>query len=196
MTRCASPLPLAELIAYERGDADPSVTDRVEEHLFECTECASRLEALVVLAESVGALARSGKLSTSAPSATLERAQARGLRVRVYRVEPGATVQCTAAPDDDFVALRLAVTVAPDETVDVITPPPEGVDLSASPEGVMADVLVDRERGEVVYLHSGDIVRSLPRSVWSLKLRIHGPRGERWSGPYKLDHTPWSELRT
>jgi hypothetical protein len=56
------------------------------------------------------------------------------------------------------------------------------------------DVPLDRRHGEVVTIDSGDFVRSLPKSRWTVEARVHGPGGERRVGPYRLDHTPWEQL--
>jgi hypothetical protein len=58
---------------------------------------------------------------------------------------------------------------------------------------VRSDVVVDRDTGELIYLHPADQIRALPRTLWTMEARVRGPRGERSLGPFTLDHTPWDE---
>jgi len=66
------------------------------------------------------------------------------------------------------------------------------LDTGETAQQRIADVVVDAESGDVVYLFAGDYVRAIPRSQWVMHVRVHGPRGERTLGPYTMQHTPWS----
>jgi hypothetical protein len=192
MSRCSTPLPLQELLDWERGDLLAAEDTRVEEHLLGCGECAERLAEALRLGGEVARLVAQGRVSAAVTGDLVEAADRRGLRVRTYRLAPGEAVACTAAPEDGFVVVRLAVDARLGEAVDLLS---EVRDLTtgATSSRRIEDVPVDRSRGELVMLYSGDLVRSLPRTLWTLHAATRGPEGERLQGPYTLDHTPWSE---
>jgi hypothetical protein len=191
--RCPSRVAVEELIAWERGELDPATEERIEEHVFACAACTRELEALHDLAAGIGGVVAAGGVPAAVTGDLIERAEERGLRLRSYRLAPGESVACTAAPEDHFVVLRLGVDVEEDESVDVIA---DFTDLETGTREthVNEDVVVDRRLQEVVYLQPGAFVRSLPRSRWLVTARARGPEGERRLGPYTFDHTPWEQL--
>jgi predicted anti-sigma-YlaC factor YlaD len=190
---CDGPLSTAELAAYMLGELAGEDQDRVELHLFQCEACGCRLAALSRLGRAVADLVRAGGVSASVPPRLLESAATRGLQIRRYRLAPGERVQCTAGPEDDFVAVQLDVQLAPGETVDIAA---EGLDLTsgATQTTLAEDVVLDRERAQVIILYPGESIRALPRSRWTLEALVRGPAGERRLGPYTMDHTPWEQL--
>ena len=122
----------------------------------------------------------------------LSAAAASGPALREYRIAPGQSVACTAAPEDDYVVVRLALDAGPSDEVDVET---EMTPRGAAPqESLLANVAIDRARGDVVYMFSADYVRGLPRSRWVMFARVRAGSGERRLGPYVMEHTPWDEL--
>src|SRR5690606_17180302 len=58
-------------------------------------------------ATAVKALIREGRFEAAASPEWVREAEAAGLVVRTYRLVPGRTVACTAAPDDDLIVLRI-----------------------------------------------------------------------------------------
>jgi hypothetical protein len=191
--RCTAPVPLESLIAWERGELDPVASDRIEEHVFGCAACTRRLEGVTGLAVGIRDLVAAGRLPSAVTGDLVEGAATRGLRLRTYRLAPGESVACTAAPDDDFVVVRLGVKLEEGESVDLVAQVAD-LETGARDTRLTPDVPVDPAAGEIVYLYPGDAIRSLPRTVWSVTARVRGPRGERELGPYTLDHTPWEEL--
>jgi hypothetical protein len=191
--RCPSPLALEELIAWERGELDPATEERIEEHVFSCAACSRDVEALHDLAAGIRGVVAAGAVPAAVTGDLVEGAEERGLRLRSYRLAPGESVACTAAPEDHFVVLRLGLDVDEDESVDVVA---DFTDLETGTREtrVNEDVVVDRGLREVVYLQPGAFVRSLPRSRWVVTARARGPEGERQLGPYTFDHTPWEQL--
>jgi hypothetical protein len=191
---CAAPIPLEDLIAWERGDLGSQASDRIEEHVFGCARCTRRLEGVAALASGIRELVGAGALPSAVTGEVVERAATQGLRLRTYRLSPGDSVACTAGPDDDFVVVRLEVQVEAGESVDLVA---QVADLESGGRDtrLTEDVPVDPASGEVVYLYPGDVIRSLPRTLWSVTARVRGPKGEREQGPYTLDHTPWGQLR-
>jgi hypothetical protein len=190
---CLKPLSLEDLVEYERGEAIPVDSERIEEHFFACGDCARRLEILSRVGAGVVALVREGRVSASVTAGLLDNARQRGVRLRSYRLAPGDTVACTAGPTDDFVVIRLAVDVVEGESVDVASEA-QNVETGEAWSETAEDVALDRRGSEIVYAFAGDRVRSLPRTRWTMRARVHGPRGDRQLGPYVLDHTPWEQL--
>lgn len=184
-------IPLDELLAYRRGELASADEARVEEHLFSCDACARTLADVERLGAGIAALARGGGVAASATAGVLARLARDGARVRTYRLAPGEEVACTAAPDDDYVALRLAAPQAP-ARIDVAREG-EVVATGAREAWLAEDVLVDREAGEVVLLFPAAPIHALPASRWRIDLRA-GPGDAPLLGAYRLAHTPWEEL--
>ncbi len=188
-----TPLPLEELIAYHLGELDGEPAEAVEEHYFACGACARRLEAVGRLAAGIVEVVRRGEVTASVTSTLLARGVERGLRVRRYRVSPGEAVSCTAAPDDDFVAIVLGLGLREADAIDVAVSW-VALDTGATEERAIEEVSVERDVGEVVLLFSGARIREAPRSRWEMYAVVHAAGQERRVGPYVLNHTPWEEL--
>lgn len=190
---CADPVPLAELIAYERGELSGAAQDQVEEHMFVCAACAERLASVEAIARGIAALVASGAVSTGATAAAVRAAADRGVEVRSYRLAPGDVVPCTCAPSDAYVAVRFDVDLAPGEHADLEV----ATTILASGDVIdrrQEDVAVDYDAGAITLLYAGDTIRAAPRSRWEMHVRVRGDAGERVLGPYTLDHTPWEQL--
>jgi anti-sigma factor RsiW len=193
---CRTPLALAELVAYERGELAVVDAERVEAHYFACAGCTRRLETVAALGAAIAGLFRAGRVSASVTAELLARATAGGLAVRSYRLAPGQIVACTAGPTDDFIAMRFGLTDLADgeaESVDLLA---EILDVASGERRTQLteNVPVDHAEREIVYAWSAALVRTLPRTRWTMQARIRGPHGERTLGPYTLDHTPWDQL--
>jgi hypothetical protein len=186
MSHCIS---FHDLLAYRAGELSPDADDRVEEHFFECAQCASRLDDLERLREAVARLVREGRVRASVTAEFLEAAARDGVRVRTYELDPGETVFCTIAPDDDFVATRFRGAFEDLESVDL------RVASTMQPTGERdtqwaRSLLVDVASGELVMLHSGHAIRSLPRARFELEVRAPD---DRVLASYALEHSPWDE---
>jgi hypothetical protein len=193
---CASPLPLDRLIAYQLGELPEDEAATVEQHYFACGRCAERLAAVVRLQQGIVALVREGRITSSVTAALVDRVTVEGLQVRSYHLAPGQQVACTAAPLDDFVVVRLALPREPSQSIDRID---LATEVTLLPSGetrqqMAEDVAIDRSSGEIVLAFSGDLVRSFPRTRWTMTARLHGAASQRSLGPYTLDHTPWEQL--
>jgi hypothetical protein len=187
-------MPLDALVAYGRGELAPDEEGRVEEHLFACGACAQVLEDVERLGAGIAALARAGRVVASATGTLLARAAREGLRLRTYHVAPGEEVPCTAAPDDDYLVVRLAAGAAiGEERVDLAR---EGVEVASGARQVWRseDVLLDRAGEEVVLMFPAAAIRDLRRSRWRLDVHARGAGAAGLVGTYRLDHTPWEEL--
>lgn len=181
---------VGELVDYRFGDLDQPASEELEAHLFECAACARRVEVISLLEAGLRGLSREGQLSAASTSALLRRAEELGLKLRSYRIEPGAVVQCTAAPGDDLIVVRLSLSAHDAQAVDLDTAV-TFLEGGQSEQRKLADLVIDRESGELVYLFAGDYVRSIPRSRWVMHARLQTPDGERTLGPFTMVHTPW-----
>lgn len=192
---CAAPLALAELVDYAAGDLDGAGEARVEEHLFSCASCGGRLEAVQRLGERIAGLARRGVVPAVVTRALVERMAGEGLRVRRYEIAPGQTVPCTAAPDDDLLAIALAGELAQADDVELAIDV-QDLDSGARTARHMTAAPVDRRGGGMVLIFPAERVRAYPRSVWTM--RVRGRRGGEADaaelGTFALDHTPWERL--
>jgi hypothetical protein len=182
------------LLDYLGSHLSADVEQRVEEHLFACAHCTSRLQKLQRMRSGVMALMRGGRFSSSVSAALVATASASGLRVRRYHVAPGQTVPCTAGPEDDYVVIALDAELGDAQRVDlsvIRTDRRSGERLARVDE----DLCFDREEQQIVLLYPGELIRRLPRTTWHMEAAITGPEGDkRRAGPYQLDHTPWEDL--
>ena len=104
---CTAPTPAAALIDYWLGELEGEREVELEEHLFGCEPCSARLRDLARLGEGIGHAMRAGHVPAVLTAAFIRRLQASGMRVREYRLQPGGSVNCTVAPDDDLVIAHL-----------------------------------------------------------------------------------------
>jgi anti-sigma factor RsiW len=179
----------AELCDYVAGDLSVTDADAVEEHLFECPVCAAELESIERLRVAVRDTVRDAAVGANVNRAFLDRAVADGLSLRQYRLEPGTRVACSAGPEDLFV-VRLAADFSSLEGLRLRVGV-ENLDSGESQTLPTRRVDADRSLGEVVLVFPGAVVRSYPRSLWSLVVEGElgsGDRGE--CGPFVLDHSP------
>jgi len=100
---CPAPLDWNTLLAYWLGELDPDSEARTEAHYLGCPVCSRRLEELAALAHGIRALTRASGVDVVVSADFVRRLSERGLRVRDYRVPRNGSVNCTVAPEDDFV---------------------------------------------------------------------------------------------
>jgi len=182
------PFKLGDLVDYHLGELSPAGEVALEEHLFECGECAALFESIVRIGAAVRDAGLSAVVGANVSSAFLERAIEDGLTLREYRLRPNESVACSAGPEDYFV-VRLA---ADFESARELRLNVEFRDLESgvSTPPVAREVDPDLDLGEVVLVFPGEVVRSYPRSLWSLTLDGMTADGPVRFGPYTMDHTP------
>ena len=182
---CERPIPFEVLVDYwlERGPVEePS---DIEEHLFGCAECSARLEAVAALGEGVRRLGRQGRPGRGLVPSLLERLERDGRVIRRYRADAGGHIHCTAGPDDDWVVLQLAADLAGIEHVDLVHLAADGTLLQRVSQ---LPVIGGRD---VMWATPGDLVRSLPTAVMSVRLMAVEPDRERLVAEYTLHHTAY-----
>lgn len=194
MNTCPQPLRLSDLIAYALAELSSERETELEEHYMACSWCAARLEFVMEVRATLNAVMHQGLLTASVNAKLVQQALAHGLQVRQYQVHAGQPVACTAAPTDDFVAIRLQVgqQLRSADSVDVNVHWTD-VNTDAATQRVVDEVAYDQTTGEVVLLFSGDQVRGFPRSRWVMDAVVHQSTHAERLGPFTLEHTPWEE---
>ena len=81
---CASPIADETLLDYWMADLDEGTESAVEEHLFTCDACGTRLSATIALADALRDVARSGSLRVIVSEDFVRHARNEGRTVREY----------------------------------------------------------------------------------------------------------------
>jgi hypothetical protein len=184
MLDCPAPIADATLLDYWAGDLpDADATDRIEEHLFACGACSSRLQVLASVGTGLAALVRQGRVSGIVSRALLNRMQRDGLRIRMFSLAPGETVPCCVFPGDDLIVTAMRADVAAVEAVTLSV-----TAAGEAPFGRLDDVPVARGDGEVLWATPADVVRRLPSMRLQLTLASGGGTPTEL-GRYVLEHT-------
>lgn len=187
-TVCAAPLEVPQLLDYWLGDLVPDAHDAVEEHLMSCAVCADELARLVAVGAGIRRLTNAGRVWTVVAGALLERLVAEGLRVRQYRLSPGASVQCTVTASDDVVAARFAADLRGVTRAHLVQCDAQGREAHR-----VEDIPLTASHDEVVIIERTDRLRALPAGVERVRLVTpEAGGGERVLGEYTFVHTPAS----
>jgi len=159
--------------------------EAIEEHLMACDSCGDRLRETVALSEALGTLARSGSLRVVVADRLLERAADAGRRVREYGADPGGTVHCTVAADDDLLVARLAADLSRAEHVDLSLCDAAGVERIR-----MADIPIRDDSGGIVLQESITWAKAAPSETMIMRLVAIDAAGcEQLLGEYTFHHT-------
>lgn len=183
---CRSRVSLPDLVAYRLGELDQASEFQLEEHLFGCSECGDRLARLEQLASAIRKELREGHLSALLPAAFIQRLKDDGVRVREYRMEPGGSINCTIAPDDDLVVTHLHAPLAHVRRLDVIVEEGEG-----GPRSRLEDVAFDPAADAIVLFPASAEVRKLGVAKLFVELVAVGDDTERLLARYTLNHSPY-----
>lgn len=183
---CAGELGL--LIDYLLGELPPGEEQRLEAHLFECPVCAARAESIERIGASIGDLVRHAGVGASVNGAFLERAIQDGLTLREYRIPAGETVSCTAGPED-LVVVRLEAEYGGSTELELDVAFHDLESGETAPVQTRP-VVADHELGEIVLVFPGEVVRSYPRSRWTLRVHGSAPSGRTDLGQFVMDHMP------
>jgi hypothetical protein len=189
MTRpdCQSPLGWDALLAYWLGELDPDSAEQIEEHYLGCALCSRRLEQLTTLAGGIRALARTSGVDMVINDEFVRRLTQDGLRVREYRVPRNGSVNCSVAPEDDFIIGRLEAPLTGVRRIDVLT-----LDSEGNTETRQQDIPFVAESGSVVLAPSIERLRAMPAFILRVRLLAVDNHGERRLGDYTFNHTPYT----
>lgn len=182
---CQSPLAWDTLISYWCGELHTGNEEQIEEHYLGCAHCSRRLEQIRNLAQGVRLLARTSGVSMIASDAFVRRLAEDGLRVREYRVPLNGSVNCTIAPEDDFIVGHLEAPLAGVRRVDLLTLDGEG-EIMLRQE----DIPFAADSGSVVFVPGVETIRALPKTTMHVRLLAVDDRDEKILGDYKFHHTP------
>ena len=175
------------LVEYWLDELDPVATEAIDAHLLSCDFCGAELDSVIGLGAAVRGAFVEGRVPGFVTSEFVARLRESGAHVREYRIEQDGTVNCTVAPEDDFLVSRLQVQLEGVDRVDA------EVQLSRQDETLrLEDVPFDVHTGEVLWVPKLTDVRQLPSTVLHIRLLAIGTAGAREIGRYTLNHQPWS----
>lgn len=182
---CASPIDPAVLADYWLAVLAKPEEEAVEEHLFACDECGSRLRVIIALAEGIRKIAREGSLLMVVSDVFLKRAAEDGLRVREYVPPPGGGVECTVTADDDLLIGRLVSNLSGAKRVDLCICDQHGVERLRLP-----DIPFDSGAGSVAFQQSITYAKAASSETMIARLVSMDDAGrERLLGEYTFNHT-------
>ena len=184
MTRATCTKSEQELLAYWLGELDEAQESRFDEHLLACAACGERLRALVDLGAAVRGQLLGGDFGFVLPAAFVRRLEAAGLRVREYHLEPGGSVSCTIAPDDDLVVAHLRAPLRGVRRLDFVLHDPK------SGTQRVTDVAFDPAADGVTMVPSVPYLRTLRHERQRVRLVAVDGVEERVIGDYTFNHYP------
>ncbi|MBX3462856.1 MAG: hypothetical protein KF830_06770 [Planctomycetes bacterium] len=184
--RCAEAIEFGTLVDYHTGELGPGEA-AFEQHLFTCATCADRLAVLAAIGDAVATVAARGRVFAGVTAAHLAGLEAAGLRLRTYRLQPGSSVLCTIAPEDDANVVRLAADFRGVDGVDLTVAVHQG--SATPPTRRCRDLPIDHAAGEAVLLYPGHTIRPLGTATFELELT--DARSQRLLGRYTMHHRPW-----
>jgi hypothetical protein len=172
--------PRESLVDYLAGELAGDEQTALEDHLFECGECARVADGLGATADGVRAVVTAGRLVLAATPDLVERLERDGLQVRHNRPLPGAVVPCSVAAEDDYVASHLPGDFTGVDEVEVVAVRADGVEMRRIP-----GVPVGPHTTEVTVLTRADRIRAMP----TMTFRYRVLSGERVIAEYTFSHT-------
>jgi hypothetical protein len=182
---CSNPIDAAVLADYWLALLAQPEEEAVEEHLFGCDQCGTRLREVIALAEAVRKLAREGSLRMVVSEMFLKRAARDGLRLREYAVPPGGSVQCTVTAEDDILIGRLVADLSGTKRVDLCICNEHGVEQLR-----LRDIPLHAGAGSVAYQESITSMKSAPTLKMIARLVTFDEAGSEFLiGEYTFNHT-------
>lgn len=183
------PVDLDRMLKYLVDESGEEESTALEEHLFSCDSCGPAFESLAALRNVVAEAVRGAAVTGNVDATFLERASHDGLKLCEYRITEGGKVSCKAGAED-LVVVRLAADFGDAENLR-LEGSFEDLEQQVSTSLPTREVVVDRNLGEVLLVFPGELVRSYPRSLWTLRLAAGDDHSETSEiGPFLMDHTP------
>jgi len=182
---CKNPIGFETLVACWLREMPENSETALEEHLFGCAHCTERLEGVAALASGVRAVVMDGKVTMVVSAPFLDAMKQAGLSLREYRVQPGGSVNCTIATDDDAVISRLQAPLTGVERIDLVR-----VRSGVESELRVADVPFNVDAGEVLVVPSAAWLKAMPAFTMQMRLIAVGKAGEKQIGEYTFNHSP------
>jgi hypothetical protein len=181
--QCSRGASFGDLLDYWVGDLDQVRAERVEEHIFECAECAQRLADIATMSAAVAEAVRGARVQSIISDAVLNRLARDGVRIRTYTPEPGTFIPCAIWPEDDLVVSRLRGDFSGYDELTLVLKADAGPELSRN-----IDIPLISGTHEILTATSASHLRRLPSM--RLRLIVSGKRGETEQviGEYGLEH--------
>jgi len=184
MTRTECTTSPQDLLAYWLGELDEAHELRMDEHLFGCPVCSENLGAIVEVGAGIRGELLRGDFGFVLPAAFIRRIKDAGLRVREYDLEPGGSVSCTVAPDDDLVVAHLRAPLRGVRRLDLVLQDPKLGTIRVS------DVAFDPAADGVTMVPSVPYLRTLRHERQRARLMAVEGVEERVIGDYTFNHYP------
>ena len=182
---CSHPIDAAFLADYWIGALAPPEEDDVEEHLFGCDECGTRLREVIALVDGVRGLAREGSLRMVVSDAFLKSVAEDGLRVREYAPPAGGSVDCTVTADDDILIGHLATNFRGVKRVDLCLCDENGIEQLRFP-----DIPLHPDAGSIAFQESITFAKAAPSYKAIVRLVAFDEGGaERLLSEYTFNHS-------
>jgi len=180
---CSSPIDWPTLIEYWLGELEEDAEAQVEEHYLGCDYCSRRLAELNTLGQGVRAVARASGVNAIVNEPFVHRLAEHGLQVREYHVPQNGSVNCTIAPDDDFVVAYLEAPLTGVTRLDL-------VDIHGDTEQRHTDIPFIAGSGGVLVSTRAETLRGLTTTTLRMRLVAVDDHGDRPVGEYTFHHTP------
>ena len=182
---CVKPLDAAILADYWLALLPKSEEETVEEHLFACDECGTRLEEMIALGDAIRDLARQGSLLMIVSDTFLGRIAKEDLHVREYAPTVGGSIACTVTSEDDFLIGRLTADLSGAKRVDLSLCDERGIERLR-----LADIPFNSEAGSVAFQQSITYARAAPSETMIARLVTLDEAGsEHLLGEYTFRHS-------
>ena len=173
---------LADLTDYAAGELSATEAAAIEEHLFSCSQCASRAAEFDALVRAIPPAVRTTEVGGFVTDDVLNRMAREGVHVRQFVLSPGAVVPCAVWEDDEVMALRLRANFGGAGEV-TMSQRVAGNEVLRSTGHVNAS-----SPGEMIYTLSAAWVRQLPVVNVEVVLTATEEGKERTLGSYTLVH--------
>lgn len=183
---CRTPISLADLAEYWLGEMSDPRQAEIEQHVFECGACSRTLEQLVAMTEGLRGLAGKGAVATVLTPAFLTRLKERGARIREYRLDPGDSVNCSIAPDEDLAVAHVRAALEGVTRLDVVFE-----NVAGGLAYRFTDVLFNPDEGEIVLAPRAADLRQLYSVTQWIRLVSVTESGDQVLGEYLFKHTPY-----
>ena len=178
--------PTSDLLAYWLDELDDAGAESVEERLFRCDDCGARLRELIQLGGAVRKALLNGKFSTVVTPSFIRRMQSAGVRIREYHLEPGDSVNCTLAPEDDFAISHLRAEVGDVRQIDLVIDDGQGGSAHRCQH-----IAFNAATGEVTFIPPVAVLRNLGHDRQRMRLMAVDKSSERLLGEYSFNHSPY-----
>jgi hypothetical protein len=181
--QCSRGASFGDLLDYWVGELDDADAARVEEHLFECAECACRLAEIATIAAGVADAVRGARIQTVITDALVNKLSRDGVRMRTYAPEVGKFIPCAIWPEDQLIVTRLKGDFGGYEDLTLVLKAEEGPELAR-----VSDVPLVSGPREILTAMPAAQLRQLP--AMRLRIILSGTREgrEQSIGEYGLEH--------